>query len=85
MKSSCVASYDTVASYDMKTGYLIRQRREAAGMSAAALAAKAKLSSAHVSHIESGRIGSPEVDTLQKIARALGITIGELLDEQGAA
>jgi transcriptional regulator with XRE-family HTH domain len=58
----------------MTTGQKIKDARKAQGMSAEELAAKCKppMSAAHVYNIESGKF-QPRIDTLQKIAKALGL------------
>lgn len=65
-------------------GQRIRQLREHQGLSSRALARAAGLSETYVSQIERGR-ETPSLKTLAKIARALGVPLGDLVDEGGKA
>src|SRR5690606_9929495 len=57
----------------------IREWRERRGrMSGAALAARTGISQQHLSRIETGK-KSPSLDQLDRIANALGVSVGELL------
>ena len=58
----------------------VRRLREAKGLSQGALAADAAIYQDLVSRIENGA-ANPELDTLGKIADALDVRPGELLDE----
>ncbi len=62
----------------MKIGDIIRRRREARGVTQAALARRAGLSRMHMIRIERDEI-SPTLDTLEKVAKALGVTVRNLL------
>jgi transcriptional regulator with XRE-family HTH domain len=57
----------------------IRRHR---GMSLSALAARAGVSKATLSGIESGR-GNPTLDTIERLAVALAIPVGDLLSREG--
>jgi transcriptional regulator with XRE-family HTH domain len=59
-------------------GESVRSRRKEAGLSQEALAEKADLSTVFISRIERG-VESPSVDNLVKIARALGVRVGDLV------
>lgn len=60
-------------------GYNLKRLREERGISQQALGSAAQLpSSAHVSHIESGRIGDPSSTTLKKLSDALGVPMASL-------
>ncbi len=64
----------------------LKELRKAAGLTQQALATKAGLSMSAVIHIEAGRIPDPRVSTMKAIARALGVSVDELLaDDEGAA
>ena len=63
----------------------LRTLRTAAGMSQAALAEKAGLSAGVVSQIEVGRITSPTLDTLDRLAGALGVSLITLADSVRAS
>jgi transcriptional regulator with XRE-family HTH domain len=62
----------------VKVGATIRHLREAQGFTQAALARRAGLSRMHVIRIERDDI-SPTLDTLERIAKALGVTVRNLL------
>ena len=51
----------------------LKNQRNAAEMTAKQLAGKAKVSAASISEYESGKGNLPPVETLQKLARALGM------------
>lgn len=59
-------------------GRRLRQTRKAQGMSQYTLATKADISREYVRLLEAGR-SDPTVGTLQKIARALGVEVIDLL------
>lgn len=60
-------------------GQRIRKERKARGMSAEALAAKVRTDKGTISRIERGVAGL-DVERLQRIANALGLTPASLLD-----
>jgi transcriptional regulator with XRE-family HTH domain len=60
----------------------IREAREAAGLTQLELAEKAHLTQATISRIEAGTI-VPRLDTLQRIADALGTSTAALLEVVG--
>jgi transcriptional regulator with XRE-family HTH domain len=66
----------------MKVGGTIRRLREAQGLTQAALAQRAGLSRMHVIRIEGDAI-SPTLDTLAKVAGALGVTVQRVLLRRG--
>ncbi|OWK35281.1 helix-turn-helix domain-containing protein [Fimbriiglobus ruber] len=59
---------------------IVRRRRAAAGLSQEALAAAAGLHRTYVGLLERG-LRMPSILVAQKVARALGMTTGELLSE----
>jgi transcriptional regulator with XRE-family HTH domain len=60
----------------------LRQRRIAAGLTPAQLAAESGLSTSYVEHLEAGRRrGTP--DTVAKLAKALGVKSADLRPELG--
>jgi transcriptional regulator with XRE-family HTH domain len=61
-------------------GEAVRARRKVAGFSQERLAEKAGLSTVFISRVERGK-ESPSVDSLVKIARALGVSVHELVNE----
>jgi transcriptional regulator with XRE-family HTH domain len=61
-----------------RLGGRIRARREAAGLAPADLAAAAALDVEVLAAIEAGR-GDPDYLSLTRLARALGVGVGELL------
>ena len=58
---------------------MIRGRRRRLGLTQAALAARAGLSREYVARLETTQ-QDPSLSTLAKLARALKVTIGELVD-----
>ena len=64
----------------LKLGTKIKALREITGFSQAELAAKVGVTQGFISHVESG-IREPTLDTLRKLAHALGVSVAELLGE----
>jgi transcriptional regulator with XRE-family HTH domain len=59
-------------------GEAVRTKRKKAGLSQETLAEKAALSTVFISRVERGK-ESPTVDSLLKIARALGVRVRDLV------
>jgi transcriptional regulator with XRE-family HTH domain len=59
----------------------LKQLRTAADLTQQVLAWKAGLSISAVVQIESGKIPNPRMDTLQALARALGVSLDDLAGE----
>ena len=69
----------TVRSYDHRiTGRVIRRLRHARGMSQEVLSGLAAVSRSHLAEIEAGK-DNANVDTLWRIADALGMRLSELI------
>lgn len=64
----------------------LREARERVGLSARALDEKAAITPGHTTLIESGRRESPAVETIRKLAAALGVSIDWLVtgEERGS-
>jgi transcriptional regulator with XRE-family HTH domain len=62
----------------MKLAHTIKQLRTTRGLSQAELAAKIKVTQAAISQLEQGRT-TPRLATLQRIAKAMKISIALLL------
>jgi transcriptional regulator with XRE-family HTH domain len=62
-------------------GTRIKRRREALGLTQLALAQRARLRQGHLSQIERGQRPHVRLDTVQRLAKALRLTLYELLDE----
>ena len=60
-------------------GKTIRKYRQEKGMSQEALARAADLSLPTIVKIESGETPNPSIDTVQKIAKAFGVSIDNLM------
>lgn len=60
------------------TGDLLKERRERKGLSRLELSVRSGVSTEGIRHIELG-MGSARVDTLQKLAKALGCKTKELV------
>jgi transcriptional regulator with XRE-family HTH domain len=65
----------------VKVGDVIRRLRETLGLTQAALAKRAGLSRMHVIRIERDEV-SPSLDTLERVAKALGVTVRNLLPKE---
>jgi transcriptional regulator with XRE-family HTH domain len=63
-------------------GERIRAKRTALGLGQEQLARKADIALRVLSSIERGEVANPRVDTAGKIARALGCTVDDLLQEE---
>jgi transcriptional regulator with XRE-family HTH domain len=59
---------------------VVKKLREQQGMTQAELAKKAGVTEAYVSMLESGARKNPSLPTLKKLARALGVSLPELLE-----
>jgi transcriptional regulator with XRE-family HTH domain len=59
---------------------VIRELREREGMTQIELSKKAKVSQGYVAALETGLKKNPSLPTLRKLARALGVPVGELLE-----
>jgi transcriptional regulator with XRE-family HTH domain len=57
----------------------LRQLRRAKKITQEELAQKAKVSVSYIAHLETGR-HDPRVSTVQKLAKALGVSVMELLE-----
>jgi transcriptional regulator with XRE-family HTH domain len=64
-------------------GSLLRAHREQLGLSLREVAQKVGVSASLISQVERDKV-NPSVGTLYALATALGVTMGELFDEQGA-
>jgi transcriptional regulator with XRE-family HTH domain len=62
-------------------GARIRTRREERGLSLSALAEQSGVSKGYCSQLENGGATNPSVDTLSRIADALGVALPDLLGE----
>lgn len=66
--------------YDNRiTGLVIMELRQKKGLTQEVVSGLANISRSHLAMIESGRI-SPKVDTLWRIAEALGTKLSKLID-----
>jgi len=59
---------------------MLQDRREATGLTREQLAKKAKVTTAYVSMMEAGKRKNPSLAILQRLAKALGVSVSELLD-----
>jgi transcriptional regulator with XRE-family HTH domain len=65
----------------MKQIRIIRQNK---GIKQNQLAAMCGLRQATLSNLETGRARNPKMETLERIAKALGVSIGDLLEKSAA-
>lgn len=59
---------------------VIRRLRERQDMTQEQLAKKAGVTQGYIAQLESGLKKNPSLPTLKKLARALGVPVGELLE-----
>lgn len=59
---------------------VLRQLRQAKGLSQGALAKKVGVSAAYVTMLERGKKTNPSLATLKKLAKHLGVPVTELLE-----
>jgi len=64
-------------------GQHVRRLRRRAGLSSRALGARTGFSASFISQLENGRV-SPSIGSMQKIAAALGVSLGEFFTAAGA-
>lgn len=64
------------------TGTILKSLRKEKGMSLRTLSEKSKISKTTINEIENGIVTNPTLDTLQKLADALLIPIGLLLNDE---
>ena len=58
---------------------MLKDRREGMGLTREQLAKKAKVTTAYVSMMEAGKRKNPSLAILQRLAKALGVSVAELL------
>ena len=63
-----------------KVGKVLKGFRGAKGLTQVELAEKAQLTQSYLAMLESGERVNPSLDILQRLAKALKVDIGELLD-----
>jgi transcriptional regulator with XRE-family HTH domain len=62
-----------------KIGVTLKRLREAKGLSQLQLAKRADVAQAYISEMEAGDKKNPGIETLRKLAKALGVPVAELL------
>ena len=62
-----------------RVGRMIKQLREAKGMSQKALAERVKVTDAYIAMIETGKRKNPSLPVLRRLAKVLGVDLAELL------
>ena len=62
-----------------KVGRVLKGQREGKGLNQVQLAKKAKVTTAYVSLLEAGKKKNPSLAVLQRLAKALGVPVTELL------
>jgi XRE family transcriptional regulator of biofilm formation len=67
----------------MRLGDVLRNRREAKGLTQAQLARRAKITDEYVSMLETGAKRNPSLAVLQRLAKVLGVSVSELLANKG--
>jgi transcriptional regulator with XRE-family HTH domain len=59
---------------------VLKALRQDRGLSQAQLAAKAEVTAAYVTQLETGAKKNPSLDVLKRLAKALGVPVTELLE-----
>jgi transcriptional regulator with XRE-family HTH domain len=59
---------------------MIKTVREQRGFSQLQLSKRSKVAQGYISALEAGQKKNPGVETLRKLAKALGVPVGELLE-----
>ena len=62
-----------------KVGVALREARARQGITQVDLSKKAKVSQAYIARLEGGDKKNPSLAVVQRLAKALGVPIGELL------
>lgn len=60
------------------TGKKVRELRKANNLTMSELAKKSGTASSYISDLENGKIKNPSINKIEKIAEALGVSLGEL-------
>jgi transcriptional regulator with XRE-family HTH domain len=63
-----------------KLGTMLKRLRERQGLSQAALSRRARVAQGYISAIEAGHKRNPGIETLRKLAKALGVPVTALLE-----
>jgi len=61
-------------------GMRLKMLREQRGLSQAILAKRIKVTQPYITMLESGAFSNPTLDVLKKLAKALKVTVGELVE-----
>jgi XRE family transcriptional regulator of biofilm formation len=64
----------------MQLGDRVKQLRDARGLTQADLAEQTGLHRVYLTQLEAGVKTNPQLDTLRRLAKALGVTVGALVD-----
>ena len=62
-----------------RLGRVIQKLRESQGLTQRDLAAKAKVTQGYIAQLEMGMKKNPSLETLRRLAKALGVPVTELL------
>ena len=60
--------------------HVLRRLRRKAGLTQAELAAKAGVSRGYIAAMETGHRKAPTVETLKRLAKALGVSVARLIE-----
>ncbi len=62
-----------------RLGRMLKTRREEKGLTQVALAKRARVTQTYIAKLESGDKKNPSLEILQRLAKALGVPVTELL------
>lgn len=63
--------------------HVLKRLREAKGLTQTQLARRAKVTRPYVTMLESGAKKAPSLETLRRLARALGVSVSALIEPEG--
>jgi transcriptional regulator with XRE-family HTH domain len=62
-----------------RIGTMLKRIRKAKGLTQLALAKRSRVAQGYISELEAGREKNPGIETLRKLAKALGVPLAELI------
>jgi transcriptional regulator with XRE-family HTH domain len=62
-----------------RLGAMLKQLRKKRGLTQQALAKRTRIAQGYISELEGGKEKNPGIETLRKLAKALGVSLADLL------